>query len=475
MADVIHRFRIQAALAWLKQHKRIVIVVLALLVRLVILFAGANIFFFERTGQVHGSTAYDDYALNLLETGIYGRQAGVPDANIPPLYSFLLAGVYQLFGRGGLQVGLFHTLLDGVTIALVYEIARHLFKQGIWWGDPLGDWIGAGAALFYALYPYLIFQNLTLNDTALYMLLMHAFVLLVILLRERKHYDAGTFALATFAGLVLGITTLTRALLPVFAILAAVWFLFRLSLKETILRLLPVAIVSLLVLLPWILRSYKIYNAFVPVALNTGDNLYQGANEMTVPLFQAGYDVQWSQPPAERDPDNWFRNNQLLLKAGFDYLRTYPERIPQLLWVKFRVYWSIDIAPRHNPLPGQSLILDESGSIVVRDDSSTTLQDIDTIATYSGSLFDRVGRPVHIVYFGGLLLLALVGIALSWRQWRDVSLLWFLQISMTVMYLIFHPSTRYRAPTDPLLFAFSAYTLLMFLYWLAKQQKQPAI
>ena len=52
------------------------------------------------------------------------------------------------------------------------------------------------------------------------------------------------------------------------------------------------------------------------------------------------------------------------------------------------------------------------------------------------------------------------GVALTARRWREISLLWFVQVSMTLTYVIFHPSTRYRAPSDPLLFLFSAYTLV---------------
>jgi hypothetical protein len=48
----------------------------------------------------------------------------------------------------------------------------------------------------------------------------------------------------------------------------------------------------------------------------------------------------------------------------------------------------------------------------------------------------------------------------SLRHWREVSLIWFVQIGMMVVYVLFHPSTRYRVPTDPLLFALSAYALL---------------
>ena len=62
-------------------------------------------------------------------------------------------------------------------------------------------------------------------------------------------------------------------------------------------------------------------------------------------------------------------------------------------------------------------------------------------------------------------LLAIAGAWLSRREWRALSLLYFVQISQTLMYLLFHPSTRYRSPTDPLLFVFSAYALLCLARW----------
>src|ERR1051325_11005624 len=96
----------------LSKHKLAVVLVITVMARLAIFLAVPSVFRFEQTGAVHGSDAYDNYAQNLLQTGVYGRYSGTPDALIPPLYSFALAGVYGLIGRGGLQVGLFHTLLD---------------------------------------------------------------------------------------------------------------------------------------------------------------------------------------------------------------------------------------------------------------------------------------------------------------------------------------------------------------------------
>ena len=55
-----------------------------------------------------------------------------------------------------------------------------------------------------------------------------------------------------------------------------------------------------------------------------------------------------------------------------------------------------------------------------------------------------------------------------------MSLLIFVQLSQTLMYLVFHPSTRYRSPTDPLLFVFSAYALVwLALWWRGRTNPSP--
>lgn len=441
------------------------VVLLAIAVRVAFLVFFPDLFRFESTGEIHGSTAYDEYALSLLSTGIYGRTPGIADSVLPPLYSATLAGIYGLFGRGGLSIGLYHTFLDVLSILMLIEIGRRLFKA-----KPYADWVGIGAGLFYAVYPYLTFQNLTLNDTALFMTLLHAFVLMLIVLRDQWTNDLYTMGVAALCGLILGLATLVKALLVPLAILAALWFWVRWPLRTVIMRLSVVALVSLAVVIPWIARAYAIYGHFVAVGLNSGENVFQGANDMSLPLMQAGYDVQWSKPPIEyeavREP---YARNAMLMQAGLSWLRAHPEKIPELLWTKFLVHWSIDIAPRENPRQGQKFALDEQNRLVLlqidnAQSDNAELQDIGVITTYSGSLFDTVGRPIHILYFGALLVLAIAGVILSYRQWREVSLLWAVQISMMLNYMIFHPSTRYRVPSDPLLFLFSAYTLLWAFY-----------
>ena len=110
--------------------------------------------------------------------------------------------------------------------------------------------------------------------------------------------------------------------------------------------------------------------------------------------------------------------------------------------------------------------MNEAGEVqIIRGEGSHIGVTAANAAYQEDSLFNVVGRRLHLVYFGGLLLLALAGAWLGRRQWRMLSLLAFVQLSQTLMYLLFHPSTRYRSPSDPLLFVFSAYALL----WLVER------
>jgi 4-amino-4-deoxy-L-arabinose transferase-like glycosyltransferase len=443
-------------------NKLLLILALTVVIRLGALLVFDEIFAFEQTGAIHGSDAYDDYAQNLRATGVYGRHPGVPDAAIPPLYSYALAAVYAIFGRGYLQVGLFHILLDLASIVMLYHIGRRLLPQG--------EWVGALAGLFYACYPYLVFQNLTLIDTPFFMTLLHAFVLLMVLLRQRERLDRGTWLLAIIGGLILGLSVMARPITPPLALLVALWFLFRLSFKQAVLRLLPVAIMSALVLAPWIARNDAIFDTFVPMTTTSGGNFWQGNNELTVRYFRAGYDVQWLGPEVMADdPDSPAADRERFALAA-RFLRENPDKIPELLWVKFLVYWSIDIAPRLNPVAGQLPRLNYEGDVMPEESEDGELElgglpPGDPVDAYSTPLFDQIGRWLHRLYWGPLLLLGLLGIVVSARHWREVSLLWFVQISMTFVYLVFHPSTRYRVPTDPLLFLFSAYALVWLYQW----------
>ncbi len=447
-----------------RRHPLLLLLLLTLSVRLAALIVLQPMLDFTQAGaDIHGSEAYDAYALNLLKTGVYGREAGVPDAMIPPLYSYALAVVYGLFGRGYWQVGLFHTLLDLASVALLYGIARRLFH------GERGLWIGLLGGAFTACYPYLVFQNLTLIDTGFWMLLLHGFVYCVIRLRDGAGRRVWGWAL--LAGLALGVGTLTRPVTLPLALLVGLWFLFRLPLWPSAARLLPVALISMGLVGVWIARNWIVLGAFIPMTTTSGANFWQGNSEWTIPVFQAGYDVQWTAPEGI-DPtlDARAADAQRFARA-FDYLRANSQDIPRLLWTKFIVHWNPQITPLRNPLPNERWRLEDGQLVVFQAEESITGVTSANVS-YNTSLLDTVGRPLHLLYFGGLLLLAILSLPLAAPLWREVSLLWFVQLSMTIMYVAFHPSTRYRSPSDPLLFLMSAAALVgLWERWRARRAK----
>lgn len=442
------------------------VLLIALVVRIGVLLVFNDIFAFERTGAVHGSIAYDLYAQNLLATGVYGKtEPGVPDTHLPPLYSYALAAAYGLFGRNHLALAALNIALDLIAIAALYGICARLFTF------TNGKAVAMLASLFYALYPYLLFHNLTLIDTPLFMALLYLFLYLIVVLRGQP-LEQGGWKLAAASGLILGLLLLTRPNAGIIALVAALWFAINLPLTSAIGRLIPVALVSVAVLTPWIIRNYGVHGVFVPVASNSGENFYQGNSIYTIPYLRAGYDVQWM-PSPEYEFEDPFGPQATAIRFGWglDFLRENPEIIPELLWVKFLVHWSIDVAPARNPTEGEIARFDPFNEVLAEQAEDDLLlgglPPGDAVGVYSSSLFDQVGRTVHRFYYGGLFFLALLGAALTLPHWRAMSLLWLVQIAMTIAYVLFHPATRYRAPTDPLLFAFSAAALVLIWEWRA--------
>jgi glycosyltransferase involved in cell wall biosynthesis/4-amino-4-deoxy-L-arabinose transferase-like glycosyltransferase len=426
--------------------------------RLAVFVVFRHVFDFELTGVIHGSAAYDTYARNLLSTGAYGLSPGVPDAVLPPLYGMLLAGVYRIFGRGALPVVLFNVVCDLVAIVALRRIGRRLFPRGAALGTI------AGACL--AFYPYLIFQSLTVVDTSLFVALLYGFLALTTDLGQvdRRH----ALRAGSTTGLVLGLGLLTRPVLLPLAALVPVWLAANVGVRVAAVRMIPVLLAAAAIIAPWTVRNWRALGQPVVFATNGGSNFWQGNNAATVPYLRAGYDVQWTPPPAIEAADRLGpAAEREFIRLTLDYLRAHPEIIPRLAWTKLRVLWSVDITPKINPAPdhragltpGVVRAIDNGGGELVLGGLSPG----DGVAEYSRPLFDRLGRAVHRVYWGALFVCGLIGIAITRRNWRDVSLVWTVPIALTVTYVVFHPSTRYRAPGDPAWFLFASAALVRAL------------
>lgn len=409
--------------------------------RLGIFFAFPSVFDFVATGSIHGSSAYDRYASNLLATNTYGLEPGVADAALPPVSSVVLAGIYGFLGRSATMVAIVHTAFDLVSIALLAAIGSALFRRPV---------VGVLAGLGVACYPYLVFQCLTVNDTALFILELHAFLWLMLRLRAAVGTGRSAMWIAGAAGAVLGFGVLTRPVLAVVAVAVAGWLVLREPSRAIIRPLVALAVAAMLPAGLWAVRNVVVVGQPILIATNGGSNFWQGNNADTVAYLRAGYDVQWISPGDlesldARDPSS----NRRFMSAALRYLASHPGRIPELVWTKLRAQWSLGVTPRRNPAS-------TTGTAALRDAASGDIVAEQAVTAYSEPLFDRLGRTVHRITWGGALILAGIGLAARWRDWRDLSLILAVEVAMTTFYVIFHPSTRYRLPGDPLLFLLSA-------------------
>ena len=445
------------------------ILVLAFGVRIAGLALFPHYFDFVATGRVLGIPSHDIYAVNLLETGDYGYERGVADAELPPLYSVFLALLYATIGRGYWQLGLAQTVLELISIAALYDIARRLFPlaAGPLRTPSVQTCIAALAALCHAVYPYLVFQSLTMIDTTIYITGVYLLIWVIVRLNEAQGTRVVGWGLA--GGIVLWLLLLVRPNIVVFLPFALFWLALRWGWLGSLRRMSISVLLSVVLILPWMFYGASLYARPVFIALHGGGNFLQGNHPCTVPFLRAGYDTSWMSLDSYAgvtEEMNLAEQDAAFLRAGLDYLGQNPGAIPELLWVKFLVYWAVDLWPPHNPPTAEEFAALEA-ACPGQELAISAVSEDDALQVYDEAPEAGLFRTLHRWYFGPLLLLAILGVALSWREWRRVSLLWAVQLSMTLVYVAFHPATRYRAPTDPLLFVFSAVALC----WLWERRK----
>jgi 4-amino-4-deoxy-L-arabinose transferase-like glycosyltransferase len=294
------------------------------------------------------ASGYDEYAVNLLDGRGYTRfddgRAG--DSDLPPLYGFFLAGVYAILGRSPIPVALIQTGFDLLTIALIYAIGRRTFPDR---ASPalLG-------AAFTAFYPYLLFQDLTANDTALFVLLLAAGVWGAY--RVEASLAAGTRGLrwAAWIGLCFGLAALTKTLVVLLLPMLALWWWRQAGFRAAFLAGLVAALVLGIVILPWVIRNTALQGQLVLISTNDGSNLHQGNNPCAADFLAAGWDVQWiggdCYPPMpdgldEVEQSAWHRDQALA------WLAAHPDAWPRLFGQKFLTLWNPQIMPFEVPPP----------------------------------------------------------------------------------------------------------------------------
>jgi len=387
------------------------------------------------------TSGYDAYAVNVIEGRGYTRfDDRNGDSDLPPLYPFFLVGVYKTLGRDPLAVAAVQIVLDVGVMGLLFWLGRRVSGQ---------DGVGLLAAALYGFYPYLLYQNLTVNDTGLFIFLLTAGVAAAYRARDTRAWGWAAVLGASF-----GLAALTKTWALLIWPLLVWWWVRKVGWRAAARLALASGALIVLTTAPWAVRNTRLQGEFVYLSTNGGSNLHQGNNPCAADYLAHGWDVQWiradcmgAPPPdlSETEADRWHR------QAALDYLRAHPEQWPRLFGIKFWVLWSPAITPYG--LPPNPYLID------------------DAVLQFYESRSFQLARVVHVLYFTPLLVLGVVGWVLAARRKLEIAPLVAVFAAITFTYLLFHPSTRYRAPADPFVFVLAAYALARgWAWWRARTE-----
>jgi hypothetical protein len=380
----------------------------------------------------------------------YGYRVERPlQSFMPPLFTLLVAGCL-LTPWPEVVFGVVHIFLSSLTVLLVYLIAVQLSDRTV----------GLVAAAWTAVYPP--FVILLSQRTAS---VLNAFLLGVWLLLSIKVARTRDLRWAALVGVVSGLTILSRpsfvGLLGVS--LAAIWLGRPRHDRGWVRAACVIVALAILVIAPWMARNWAIHGSPVFIATNGGFNLWitnnpfstgsafdvvisdleiysgktvqapQGAT--VVMVMPPVLPVQLADAVSELDEVSLDR---AFYRAAFAFLRQQPRRWIGLLARKLASLWWF------RPNIGRS----------------------------GGSYEEAWILPYKLLYVT-VLLLALVGLTLSVRHWRNYFVLYGTFAYLSLVYVLYNVITRYRWEMEPYILIFSSLALVQAWRWFVRTNLVP--
>ncbi len=356
-----------------------------------------------------------------------------------PLYVYLLAVVYKVFGHNLFLPMLLQVVMGSLSCVLTFLVAEKLFNRTV-------GLISGVAASFYALF---IFYDAQLLITSLVVFL--DLVLIGLLVFTTKRSRSLTWLVC---GMVLGLSAIARPNILVFVPFILIWMFFhfkdRLSKKNILARWAILCLGVILMVAPITLRNYVVGKDFVLIAWQGGFNFYLGNNpgatgwSATAPQIDktwwGGYKdaIRLAEEETNRKlkpsqiSDFWYRK-------GADFILSQP-----LSWLKLMV--------RKGALFWKGYEIGNNQNIYLHKEFS--------------SVFDALlGKRIVYLPFGLVGPLSILGLLVCVRDWRKYLLLYLFILAYSASVIVFFVCSRYRMPVFPFLIMFGSF----FIWWLFKR------
>ncbi len=334
------------------------------------------------------------------------------EAFATPLYAFLLAGTYLTIGDPILGAAVLQLALGGALVVTAYAI-------GLRFAGGLTAGIAAAAV---SVHPGLLVYSTRVHALNLDALLVALLVLLVLKMR-----DAASWRSFLVYGSIVGVTALERPTFLPFAFAGMGSLALGSSSRATVMRgLVVVGLLMSIAILPWLARNAAVVGR--PVLTTTmGEVLWRGNNpvasgsSLTVdgqPILSAAPEVLrlvWGRPETVQD--------DLFRQLAIDYVVEDPLRAARGTALKLWGFW--------------------------------------WFGPTTGALYPKGWTAVYLVYYVGVLALAVLGSVLllrGRRRWEvGVVALAFVTVSLTQS--LFYVEGRHRWEIEGLLLVLASVPL----------------
>ncbi|MBN1384083.1 MAG: glycosyltransferase family 39 protein [Elusimicrobia bacterium] len=346
-------------------------------------------------------------AESIINEGRYGNEYTWR----PPGYVMFLTAIF-LFGKSILAVRLLQVILGSLTCLIIYFIAKKIFSNPV----------GRISAVLLCFYPYLIAYTGDVLCETFYTFLISLSILFIITSAEKP-----TTKNLILAGLVCGITSLTKATILPFFFIACFWIWWR---TKHIKNAFILGIFTLVAISPWTLRNYLYMKKFILISHGYG-TLWTSNNDEAMILEKIGEKDRPAPDKWNWAPDRFSKYlklpraeaEKIFKQEATEWIKNNPDKFMWLVKRRFIHFW------RLYPMMAYKW------------------------------------QKIAAMFTSGLYIpLCFIGIILSIKNFRETSLLISLFIIYTMVHLPFAVVLRYRVPIDAYIIIFASYTI--HIIWL---------
>jgi 4-amino-4-deoxy-L-arabinose transferase-like glycosyltransferase len=406
-------FRERAAAACARLQNPWAIALAALVIRLVYLWLH------DAPTIVHDAIGYHSVAENVTAGDGYTLDEE-PYVSREPGYILAVALVYLIGGADPVLVQIVQAFIGAAACGITYLLTNRV----------AGRAAAAVAGLLLAVAPaFLGYTDHVLTEVAA----TAWFALSLLLLLKTVQEPSWPITIAV--GVVLGVTTLTRANFLAFILMAPllIWIGGQ-GWRSALRHGLPATAVALLVMTPWVIRNAVEFDAFIPTRLGIGEMLYTGSDIEGNGFYPDGgvmgdYTSRGISP-VEAD--------RLLTRKAIDNIADDPLGVAWLYLEKGARTWLISDSPAYQHL----------------EDVDTNEQNAFEVLRTVGPL-SAIVLLFHEAFWVACLLLATFAIIAKRRE-RSIRFLAAAVAVSVVALLPGNPIPRYQVPSYPAVFALAA-------------------